>query len=259
MGMCIRLIAQEVNYKTMKEIWFKTATRVKIRNGVLLHAIIVIGLAGCSKYQETQPVKESVPIEAFTVIDAGIGAEEWKQTPYIVVFGNPGHSLKCDLLYLIQQDGAIIWSKDRCGGPPYYVNRISANRMNDLKNELLFLENINSQFRFIPRWRRPPDYGFGVMNIIDKEVYMSIMVVGRVGCLRFYLWPDNNEELEDRELIKLLEKKGDFSIDKQAEYADRLWGYLIRILEKYEPDSGQKIEKIDFKLKPVTYSYTVQK
>lgn len=206
---------------------------------------ILACLHGCHSLMDD----EAAICYAYTVLDS----ENQDEIPLIVIFSDSSWEAESCVLYFIRKDGMFIWSKNQWeGGPPYYRGKLPKEKLAALKKELQFLKTINHQVRFIQNYNRPPDYGFGVMNIHDQEILMSVLLVSEFTSLGFYV-PLDEQEKED--LMKELQQQRVLSDQQLKQSASRLWDYLTEILEKYVPAEGQKVDDMSFQIKSVEYMY----
>ncbi len=211
----------------------------------LCSIMICLFVSSCCDSPESR-CKNLIKEVVYAVTADGRTIEE----PFIVVFGNPGHSIEANVLYLLRHDGSFIWSNDQSGGgEPYYQSHIPKAKFAELKKELKFPENVNWQFKFIPTYFMPPDYGFGIMNIVDDSVIFSVLLTYKSHYMGndVFWWFDDKESL-----LKFAKNSETQLLEERAKVATDLFTYISEIVGKYKPETGIEVN-LSFELRPVEY------
>ncbi len=208
--------------------------------------IICLIISGCQRSEtdkcQTEPAKK---LWSYTVTSDG----ETFEKPFILVFGNGGHTVTVKVMYLIRHDGTFIWSGNKIeAGPPYYQGHISKGKMAELRTELAFLDNVNGQYKYIEEFG-PPDYGFGQMNILGDPVNACMCLVRKSYCVgEDVFWLVENDEAG--KLLKMAENCEFQPMRERALIANDIWTYTTEIIGKYVPETGQEVD-LSFELRRV--------
>lgn len=217
---------------------------------LILCSISFLVASGCVKHLcENKRLKQIVEQETVSAMYVVAHDDEnIEEAPLIAVFTG---DMPIRVAYCIGNDGTCIWSERWDGDPPYFRAKISADKVSQLKEDLRFLNKVNSQVKF--NWSVGHG-GFAVMTIFDTGVLLNITASDRFTGVGGYL-PLGNEEVD--RLIETLQKDTGFSEIEARYYADSLWGYIMQMLEEYIPEEGEIIENVSYTVGRVRYSFDI--